>query len=143
MKAIARDEGILVERLGDELLLYDTRTDNAHAFDAQASAVWELADGSRDAGDIAAETGMAVAAVEHTLSVFAERGLLVVGVSRRDLLRTTGLVAGAGVAALPVIKSIAAPEAAHAVSCMVRGTACSAGTSALCCSKLCSGGVCQ
>jgi hypothetical protein len=119
----ARTAGLVVEELGDELLVYVLDTDEAHSLDPAAVAIWRACDGTTTTADIAARLNLDDGAVQATLERLAELNLLtgeapVVAVthSRRAVLRR-GLVAGAaGAVAIPVIRSIVAPAPAHAQS---------------------------
>jgi Coenzyme PQQ synthesis protein D (PqqD) len=119
----ARTEGLVVEEIGDELLVYDLDTDEAHSLDPVAAAIWRACDGTTTTADIAARLNLDEGAVQATLKHLGELNLLtgearVVAVthSRRAVLRR-GLVAGAaGAVAIPVIRSIVAPATADAIS---------------------------
>jgi coenzyme PQQ synthesis protein D (PqqD) len=137
----ARNEELVIEELDDELLLYDLRTDAAHCLDPQATAIWRACDGTASVAEIAAATGTTDEAVEHTLADLAERDL-VEGIgyhSRRDAFKYA-LTAGAVGVALPIVKSIVAPTAAQAQSCLADGSTCSVDSE--CCSNNCNVAVC-
>ena len=78
----SRIDGLIVEAIGDEVLVYDTEHNRAHALNAVAAAVWELSDGKRDttalAGTAAAKLAAPVSedAVWRALTQLDERGLL-------------------------------------------------------------------
>ena len=119
---LARSEGLVVEPLDDELLVFDSQVGRAHSLNASAAAVWRSCDGTRTREQLAAEAGLELAAVDLALESLAGCELLIdftpstQRVSRRTVLRQAA-VAGAGVGmALPVIRSIAAPSAAMAAS---------------------------
>jgi hypothetical protein len=142
VKPLARTDELVVEELGDELLIYDLRTDAAHSLDAQAAAVWRACDGAASPAEIAATTGIAGAGVDHALRELAERDLVEAPAehSRREALKI-GATAGAIGVAIPVVRSIVAPTAAQAQSgCVPDGGSCQ--TSTDCCSNNCSDGVC-
>ena len=44
----ARSDGLIVERLPGELLVYDESRDEAHCLHAEAAVVFDLMDGSRE-----------------------------------------------------------------------------------------------
>lgn len=75
---------LTIHELDGEALLYDALTGDTHRLNATAWCVWQLCDGVRTAGDIAAALSeryqiTAEAAqphVETILSRFCERGLL-------------------------------------------------------------------
>jgi Coenzyme PQQ synthesis protein D (PqqD) len=111
-----RSEGILVERLEDGLVIFDTETDQAHSLNATAAAVLTAADGTRTVPEIAEAAGLEETAALAALQQLGGRGLLdgPMPVSRRSMLRRTALV-GAVIAAVPVIETVVIPTAvAHA-----------------------------
>ena len=125
----ARSAQLLVQRTGEETLVYDERSHRAHCLDARASRVWALCDGARTEHEIAVafgegEAGRAV--VSWTLGELDRSALLDgaadaarAAVSRRALMKTVGL------AAIPVILAITAPRARAATStCSIGGQQC-------------------
>ena len=44
-RPLAREEDLIVEELGDELLVYDTKVDRGHSLSAVAARVWQACDG--------------------------------------------------------------------------------------------------
>jgi hypothetical protein len=147
---IARTQDLIVEELGDELLVYDRRTDVAHSLNAVATAVWRGCDGATDLDALAAALAPsaghedAEALALRALDELREKGLLETpratapGLSRRQAL---GRIAGVGMAAVaaPLIVSAAAPTPADAVTpaCTGQHGACTAT------SQCCSGTTCQ
>ena len=122
MEPRARKEDLEIQRMGDEMVVYDLRSHQAHALDATAIQVWELADGTRDVatltqllharigGDVSAEE------VEATLQRLGDAGLLAEGPSRRDLLRRAAMVGAVTLVGGGMLKTIMAPEPAAAQS---------------------------
>jgi len=51
----ARTEGLVINDLTDEVLVYDLKRDKAHCLNQTAAAVWKLCDGQRTAAQIAAQ----------------------------------------------------------------------------------------
>lgn len=49
----ARTEGLIINELTDEVLVYDLRRDKAHCLNPTAAAVWRLCDGQSTAAQIA------------------------------------------------------------------------------------------
>ncbi|HEX8185100.1 MAG TPA: PqqD family protein [Blastocatellia bacterium] len=147
----ARTQGLVVQHLADELLVYDQDRHKAHCLNETAALVWQRCDGRSSVSDIARELSREVEqevgqevvwlAVEqlsktHLLKEGVEavaRG----GVSRREVIRRLGV--GAAIA-MPVVTSIVAPKASQAANCRPSGAACTA--SAQCCSGLCTAGNC-
>lgn len=123
----ARAEGLIVERLGDELLVYDEFTHRSHCLNRAAALVWESCDGRATAGEIARGVGgglnaeAAESLVWLALEDLGRKGLLrerrprhAPGrISRRELVRKLGVAA----VLIPVIATITAPTARAAVSC--------------------------
>lgn len=150
-----RRTGLKIQELPDEILIFDTRNDQANCLNATAAQVWKLADGTRAVSDIAREMtqtfGSPVDArvVWYALEQLAQKGLLeesapvptdYAGMTRRTFLTRAGVV-GAAVA-IPVIVSILAPTPAHAQSgCLDEGQNCT--TSEQCCSECCLTGLMQ
>ena len=142
----ARSDRLLVQRTGQETLVYDERSHRAHCLDARATRVWELCTGERSDEEIAeafgeGEAGRAV--VGWTLGELEKSALLEgsgeaerAALTRRTLMKTVGL------AAIPVILAITAPRARAAVStCSNVGQEC---TTRPCCAGLtCNGATCQ
>lgn len=120
----ARRENLVVERLGDETLVYDVVTQKAHCLNATAAAIWDACDGRRDEAAIAARLGpahggrAAVGVVRHGLRGLFRARLLEgpapgpLSVGRRGALKK--IAAGM---ALPVVASIVAPDVAEAATC--------------------------
>jgi hypothetical protein len=127
---LARSADLFVDTIGDELLVYDVLSKRAHSLNNVSATVWKACDGTRTGADIAAHTGVDLAAVELALDNLADIELISghrrTGISRRTALRrigvgaaglTVGAAAAGGIAAaLPVIRSITAPNAAMALS---------------------------
>jgi len=144
----ARSDQLLVQRTGDDTLIYDERTHRAHSLDARAARVWALCDGARTEREIAqayGEGAVGEAVVGWTLGELEKSALLEddggaearAALSRRALMRTVGL------AAIPVIMAITAPRARAAVStCSNTGQEC---INRPCCAgpQACVGGTCQ
>ncbi|MGI9658782.1 MAG: PqqD family protein, partial [Gaiellaceae bacterium] len=123
-------EGLRVERTADEFVVVDQTTGAAHALDETAAAVLALCDGSTSveamAEQLTASTGASVttSVVEATLVELARadliRGALATpidpsqltpsaeGLSRRQVMRRTGVIAAA-LAAVPVIGALVRP----------------------------------
>jgi hypothetical protein len=137
----ARCEGLIVESLGGERLVYDAERDRAHSLNAVAAAVWELCDGDRSVGELSeaatARLGEPVSedAVWRALSQLDERRLLAGELphrmsgpefSRRTALARAGLIGASAAFAAPLVKSIVVPTAAEAgaASCVPPGGPC-------------------
>jgi hypothetical protein len=118
---LARSEGLVVEELGDEVLVYDLAVKNAHCLSPTAATVWRRCDGRTASSKLALELGLDETKIAQALDELDRADLLVSpvvpgdGLSRRELgLRVTKVAAGAAV--LPLVLSIAAPAAAATAS---------------------------
>ncbi len=137
--ARARHEDLVVEKAGGEALVYDLTTNKAHCLNETAASVWELCDGRMTVAGIADALGAGPDVVWLALSQLERRKLLAqplpaAGLTRRRMLARIGVAGAIGIA-LPVVRSIVAPTAAQAATCVDPGGACT--TSAQCCSGVC------
>jgi hypothetical protein len=156
MKPAIRKEGLIVRRIGDELLVYDRQSHDAHCLDAGAAAVFGACNGKRSVRELTAllrrELGrpvdqewvrLALAQLER--SRLLEEPLQGPVPMRRDVLRRVGQAA-----LLPVVVSIVSPTPLMAATactkntpgCLKNNNPCS--RSAQCCSCCCNpDGVCR
>lgn len=111
----ARLDELVSTANGDEMLVFDQRTQLIHHLNATSAKVWRLADGTRTIDQIAAEAGgLDRETVDLALGKLAACDLLqqaasfapIQSTSRRKLI---GRAAAASAAAVPVIVSITAP----------------------------------
>ena len=145
----ARQEGLVVQELADEVLVYDSQRFKAHCLNRTAALVWQHCDGKRTTREIAlalekhAGSPVGEEVVWLALSQLGKSRLLTervmpaadkAGISRREVMKRVGLAAAV---ALPVVTSIVAPKAAQAANCLGTGIACTTG--AQCCSGICNG----
>jgi len=127
---LARTEGLVVQELGDESLVYDRESDVAHCLSSVAARVWRGCDGARDLDALAAFAGASQALVADAVDELREKNLLagepptdgspapgvnVYGVNRRQALGRLAKM-GAGAAAIPLIVSAMAASPASAAS---------------------------
>jgi Coenzyme PQQ synthesis protein D (PqqD) len=146
----ARTEGLVVQHLTDEVLVYDQDRHKAHCLNYTAALVWKQCDGKTSVSQMATllekefNTPVNEEVVWLALDQLAKTHLLnkrvrlpETGVSRREVIRRIGLTAAV---ALPAVTSILAPTAAQAANCKASGQPCT--TSPQCCSGLCSAGKC-
>jgi hypothetical protein len=145
---VARSQGLVVEHLAGETLIYDLERDEAHHLNPTAAAVFALCDGRTTASQMAAGLAqrlghpVSAEAIGEALMQLAERELLTrvpaiePGVSRREVVRKAALVGAGAAVAGPLIKSIVAPTPAMAASpgCKENGASCSSGNE--CCPGL-------
>ena len=153
-KPLARRNGLVVKKLNDEVLVYDLDRQNAHCLNHSAYLIWEHCDGNLSINQLSdfLDSRDNISKDEReqivwiTLSELAKSDLLekpdqelqrLKGLSRRQLIKAAGI---ASLLAIPVVSTIVAPTAAQASTCLASGQGC--GTSAECCSGLCSVGTC-
>ena len=124
----ARKEGLLVQELPNEVLVYDLERHKAHCLNPTAALVWKHCDGRTSVSEIARllekslETTVDEDVVWCALNQLEKDHLLEekmawpVGmepISRRTLIRRVGMAA----VLLPLITTITAPTALASVSC--------------------------
>jgi len=150
-KPRARSEGLIVQALPDETLVYDLDRDRAHCLNQTASLVWNRCDGRNTTGQIAraVSTDLKQPIDErfvwlaldqlgrNHLLLDGPRAPQLAGFNRREVVKALALSAAV---AAPVVASILAPAPAQAASCLGNGAGCS--SPAQCCSGICSGGTC-
>jgi hypothetical protein len=121
----ARQDGLLEEAVGEELLLYDQESHTAHCLNPIAACVWRHCDGERNATELAELAGASEDLVSDALHELREKDLLaaepqlmqstIPGESRREAIVRVGRV-GAGAAAATMIVSATAATPAMASS---------------------------
>ncbi|MDQ4121823.1 MAG: PqqD family protein [Acidobacteriota bacterium] len=134
-KPVARHEGLVVQEMPDEVLVYDLNTNKAHCLNKSAAAVWKNCDGTNSISDIAAilknefKTPVTEDFVWLAIDQLGKDELLeqkltapTNGLTRREAMRRVAL---ASLVALPVVASLTAPTAAQAASvCQNTGASC-------------------
>jgi hypothetical protein len=132
--------GVVTQVVDGETLLYVEQTHQASCLNSPAARIWALCDGARNVEAIAAGAGLDADVVTQALANFAKAGLLesgpgeeaAVSHSRRRVLM------GVGLAAIPVILMVTAPQArASASSCFAPGHMCDPTAPEQCCSGKC------
>jgi hypothetical protein len=141
----ARREGLVIEEVADELLVYDLERHRAHRLNPAAALVWRACDGRQRVRDVAAlvarllGTPLSAPVVGLAVERLQRSGLMepqaapvrrIPSLSRRELIGVLGIAA----AALPAVTSIVAPTPAHAATCVPSGGVCA--TTADCCPGL-------
>ena len=153
-KPLARKEGLVIQELPDEVLVYDLDRDRAHCLNQTAAFVWQHCDGRTSPVEIARSLGQKVnAPVDEKVVWFAIDQLgrnhlmaslpvppqSVAGLNRREMVRVLGIAAAV---AVPVVASIVAPAPAEAATCVGSGGSCAGGQ--VCCAGLtCVANTCQ
>jgi len=151
-KPLARKDGLVIQELPDEVLVYDLDIDRAHCLNQTAAFVWQRCDGRNTTAQIARKLGQQFDCpvdekiVWLALDQLGRNHLLerqpipppaLMGMNRRAMVRSLGLAAAL---AIPVVTSILAPMPAQAATCLPSGSPCSDPTQ--CCpvgSGVCSG----
>lgn len=134
-----------IERVGDDLVIFDGETMQYHTVNAVATSIWRACDGIATAEAIAASTGLPVEVVETTIAELGEASLIQspantwsVAMNRRRAAKV--IAAGAvGAVGIPVVLSVTAPShQAAATTChSIDGNACN--NSPTGCNALCGG----
>ncbi|NEQ76554.1 MAG: PqqD family protein [Okeania sp. SIO2C9] len=147
MIPVARSEKLLIQSVGNEVIVYDEVNNSSHCLNPMAARVWELCDGQHSVKDIAQllEKELDVSQTEDvdmrglvwlTLEELERYQLIkeylkqptgIASFSRRKVVKTGVLVGGFAVGTmLPVVKSIVAPAPAMALSqeCLTEGQRC-------------------
>src|SRR4051794_25272966 len=76
LRPIARSEDLVIEEVGDELLVYDLSNDGAHCLGAAAARVWRACDGKTAAASLEAKLGLDSETVSGALQQLEECSLL-------------------------------------------------------------------
>jgi Coenzyme PQQ synthesis protein D (PqqD) len=141
-----RVQGLVIDDLPDEILVYDLDRHKAHCLNRTAGLVWRLCDGQTRPAEIARRLQRELdLPLNEDLVWFALRQLdqfnlleepialpvKLAGISRRRMMRNLGLAAAV---AVPLITSLVAPTAAEAATCLATGAPCS--PTIACCSPL-------
>ena len=147
----AREDGLVVRELPDEILVYDLERHEAHCLNSTAGVVWKACDGRRSPAELAEKLKLQEDVVWLALEELWKRELLQGertpdsgseaerGISRAEVLKRAGV--GAAAISLPAVVSLVAPSAAHAVTCLGSGSSCTV-TSQCCQNLTCISGTC-
>src|SRR5215831_6970231 len=126
---MARNDGLAIRKLQDEVLIYDLERHRVHCLSQTAANVWTACNGERTVPQIVDHmSGQMGSSIQEEIVLLALQDLtrrhLLVGdlsvldsqnISRRDLIRRLGLTAAV---ALPLVSSLIAPKAAQASTCL-------------------------
>lgn len=117
----ARQDGLLEERLGDELLLYDRGSHTAHCLSPIAACVWLHCDGERDIAELARLAGASESLVADALHELRDKDLLdaepqpvqstIPGESRREAIVRVARYGTAAAAGSMIVSATAATPA--------------------------------
>lgn len=152
---LARTQDILMQDLGNEILLYDLTINKAFCLNQTTSIVFKYCDGNTSFADLRLkEKDLSDEVIYLTLDLLRKENLLKFkdyqpnfnGLSRREVIRKIGL---ASMIALPVISSLIAPSGVMALSCapgliapgMGVGASCVPGVSCAVASATCCDGI--
>jgi hypothetical protein len=144
----ARKQGLVVQELPDEVLIYDRDRDKAHCLNQTAALVWKYCDGkttvpkmaqrlerdlnTSDVDEKVVWYALDQLSKDHLLEESMVPPAVLAGMTRREMVRALGVAA---VIAVPLVTSIVAPTPAQAATCLPSGSACSSGGQ--CCSGQC------
>lgn len=127
----SRKQGIIVQELEGEVLIYDLKVNKAHCLNKTSAIVWHLCDGNNSVSDIGKQLSKKLESdvgddfVFFALDQLNRKNLLLIpskssqlenkfeGLSRREIIRKIGI---GSFVALPVIASLVAPTSAAAQS---------------------------
>jgi len=137
-----RRQGLVIDELPDEVLIYDLERDEAHCLNHTAALVWQSCDGNTTPPEIARRlplelnadgakdsreemVWLALAQLEknHLLEDSVVVPTEFARVSRRRMMRNLGLAAAI---AVPLVSSIVAPTAVQAATLLPPGACCNA-----------------
>lgn len=117
----ARQDGLLEEAVGEELLLYDRESHTAHCLSPIAACVWRHCDGEHDLTGLAELAGASESWVADALHELREKDLLVAepqltesavpGESRREAIGRAARYGAAAAAGSMIISATAATPA--------------------------------
>ena len=117
----ARQDGLLEETVGEELLLYDQKSHTAHCLSPIAACVWRHCDGEHDLTGLAELAGASESLVADALYELREKDLLatepqltesaVPGESRREAIGRAARYGAAAAAGSMIVSATAATPA--------------------------------
>lgn len=117
----ARQDGLLEEAVGEELLLYDRESHTAHCLSPIAACVWRHCDGEHDVSDLAGLAGASENMVADALHELREKDLLnaepqlmqstILGISRREAIGRAARYGAAAAGASMIVSATAATPA--------------------------------
>jgi hypothetical protein len=119
---LARSTDLIIEELGDEVLIYDTTIDRGHSLSPDAARVWRACNGKTPVDELSSRLGLDQETVDLALAELDRCELLEVkpsivadGSTRREVTLKLAKV-GAAATAAPLILSAVAPTPAMAVT---------------------------
>lgn len=124
----SRNENIVVQRLRDEMMIYDLTIDKAYCLNETSAIIYQNCNGATTFDELKSRYKLTDELIYLTLDKLRGENLLdenesyaspLAGVSRREVIRRAGL---GSLAALPVISALVAPPAANAASGFAPGS---------------------
>jgi|SRR5882672_6575811 len=127
MNPNSRSEGLLVQEVGEELVIHDRDRRKAHRLNATATLIWRHCDGQHSVTDLArllqrkldapqsedlVRLTLTMLEKEHLLQKAPSRSGWTTAISRRRLIVTLGKT-GMLAFLLPVVSSVAIPKYTH------------------------------
>lgn len=127
-KPLARTADIVIQEFGNEILIYDLKTDKAYSLNQSSALIWQLCDGEKTISEIAGIVSRRMQTLvsedfvwlaveqlnkDQLIEIKDYAATAFEATTRREMIRRVGL---ASLIALPVISSLIAPTAAHAQS---------------------------
>lgn len=128
----ARKDELIIQELPEETLVYDLKRHRAYCLNRTAALVWRQCDGHATVADVVrhlrdemkapvdeAVVWLALNRLDraHLLQKPPARPAEGTAYSRREMIRSLGLIGGLAVV-LPAVEAIIAPTAASAASCL-------------------------
>lgn len=149
----ARKEGLVVQDLPQEVLVYDLNRHKAYCLNETAALIWKCCDGKMTVGQLAraVEKKLKLPVDERVVwlglkelsdsNLLLERATVPDGIARMSRRQAMSKLGIGAMLAVPVILSLNSPTAAQAGSCRARDVACTLDSQ--CCSGNCRGnGLC-
>ncbi len=144
---IARKEGLVIQEMPEEVLVYDLDTNKAHCLNQTAAFVWKSCDGRNSVADITKLVGddagndVPEDLVWLAIDQLSEKNLLANnlkadfgGTTRREVIKKIGLAAVIG---LPLVASLTAPTS------VLAATSCVCTTNSDCTQQIADGRACE
>lgn len=151
-KPISRKSDIVIQEYGAEILIYDLKIHKAFSLNETSALVWRACDGNKTVSEISGQISRQLNSPvsedfvwlaleqlkkDNLLENAAEVSADFDGLSRREVIRRVGF---ATLVALPLVSSLIAPMAIHAVSGVCGGTCQCPNATVNFCSPLAGGG---
>ncbi len=145
----SRKKNLIIQETGDEVLIYDLRTNKAVCLNEMSVMIWEMCDGKRSVQQMTQKLSEKMNNVVDedivwlAIDQLRKEDLLLnsknietpfKGLSRRKLIKRIGY---SSMIALPIVASLKVPNSVHAQSCAGIASPCATGSD--CCSSNCVG----